>query len=56
MTSLALTDHGNMYGAVTFYKECKNNGINPLVGCEFYFTHDRHIKDPSAKYLSLIHI
>ena len=54
MTSLALTDHGNMYGAVTFYKECKNNGINPLVGCEFYFTHDRHIKDPSAKYYHLI--
>lgn len=36
MTSLALTDHGNMYGAVTFYKACKQNGINPIVGCEFY--------------------
>ena len=36
MTSLALTDHGNMYGAVTFYKACKENGINPIVGCELY--------------------
>ena len=54
MTALALTDHGNMYGAVTFYKECKANGINPLVGCEFYYTHDRHVKDPSAKYYHLI--
>ena len=54
MNALALTDHGNMYGAVTFYKACKDNGINPLVGCEFYYTHDRHVKDPSAKYYHLI--
>ena len=54
MNALALTDHGNMYGAVTFYKACKDNGINPLVGCEFYYTHDRHMKDPSAKYYHLI--
>ena len=45
MTSLALTDHGNMFGAVTFYKACKQNGINPIVGCEFYIApHDRRDK------------
>ncbi len=36
MTSLAITDHGNMYGAVDFYRECKNNGIKPIIGCEVY--------------------
>ncbi len=36
MTSLALTDHGNMYGAVDFYKECKKQGIKPVIGCEAY--------------------
>ncbi len=54
MKSLAITDHGNMYGAVTFYKECKANDINPLVGCEFYYTHSRHVKDATSKYYHLI--
>ena len=36
MQSLAITDHGNMYGAVDFYKACKANGIKPIIGCEVY--------------------
>ena len=36
MTSLAITDHGNMYGAVDFYRECKKEGIKPIIGCEVY--------------------
>ncbi len=36
MNSLAITDHGNMYGAVDFYRECKKNGIKPIIGCEVY--------------------
>ncbi len=36
MQSLAITDHGNMYGAVDFYKECKAQGIKPVIGCEVY--------------------
>lgn len=36
MTSLAITDHGNMYGAVAFYKTCKKHGIKPIIGCEVY--------------------
>ncbi len=36
MTSLAITDHGNMFGAITFYNACRQNGINPIIGCEFY--------------------
>jgi DNA polymerase-3 subunit alpha len=34
--ALALTDHGNLYGAVDFYKACKDVKIKPLIGCEFY--------------------
>lgn len=36
MEALAITDHGNMYGAVTFYQECKKQGIKPIIGCEVY--------------------
>ncbi len=34
--SLAITDHGNLYGAIQFYKECKAAGIKPIIGCELY--------------------
>ncbi len=36
MSSLALTDHGNLYGAIEFYNTAKAKGIKPLVGCELY--------------------
>ena len=36
MKAIALTDHGVMYGAVDFYKECKKNDIKPIIGCEVY--------------------
>ena len=35
-TAVALTDHGAMYGAVAFYSACKEEGINPIIGCEVY--------------------
>ena len=35
-TAAAITDHGVMYGAVEFYKECKKQGIKPIIGCEVY--------------------
>lgn len=38
MTTLALTDHGVMYGAVPFYKACIERGIKPIIGCEAYMT------------------
>ncbi len=34
--SLAVTDHGVLYGAVAFYKACKEQGIKPIIGCEVY--------------------
>ncbi|MEM6331705.1 MAG: PHP domain-containing protein, partial [Planctomycetota bacterium] len=36
MNGLALTDHGNLYGALEFYRTCKAEGINPIVGYEAY--------------------
>ncbi len=36
MDSLAITDHGVMYGVIDFYKECKAQGIKPIIGCEVY--------------------
>ncbi len=36
MDSLALTDAGNMYGTIEFYKECKDAGIKPIIGVDFY--------------------
>ena len=45
MDSLAITDHGAMYGVIDFYKECKAQGIKPIIGCEFYITEDLHLKE-----------
>ena len=36
MTSVAVTDHGNMFGAIDFYKKAKDAGIKPIFGCETY--------------------
>ena len=36
MDSLAITDHGAMYGVIDFYKACKERGIHPVIGCEVY--------------------
>lgn len=38
MRALALTDHGNMFGAVEFYKECLETGIKPIIGIEAYIS------------------
>ncbi|MDO8589040.1 MAG: DNA polymerase III subunit alpha [Armatimonadota bacterium] len=36
MPSLALTDHGLMYGAISFYEACRDQGVTPIIGCEVY--------------------
>src|SRR5262249_53285143 len=36
MNACAITDHGNLFGAVEFFRECKDAGINPVVGYEAY--------------------
>ncbi|MBI3342065.1 DNA polymerase III subunit alpha [Candidatus Curtissbacteria bacterium] len=44
---LAITDHGSLYGAVKFYKACKEEGINPVIGCEMYLA-KRALTDKEA--------
>ena len=44
MPAMAITDHGNMYGAIEFYKECKKAGIKPIIGCEVYVA-ERKLSD-----------
>jgi DNA polymerase-3 subunit alpha len=36
MPAVAMTDHGNMFGAVEFYEKCKDAGTKPIIGCEVY--------------------
>ncbi len=56
MDSLAITDHGQMYGVIEFYKKTTAAGIKPIIGCEVYVSEKDHlIKDPSNKrYYHLI--
>ena len=49
MTHLALTDHGNMFGAVKFDKECKANGITPIIGSEFYIAPGSRFKKAGSE-------
>ena len=50
MSSLAITDHGVLYGAVDFYSAAKARGINPIIGCEMYEARNsRLVKDTSEK-------
>lgn len=50
LKSLALTDHGNIFGAVKFFEKCKAAGIKPIIGIEAYLTEDARIKDANNKY------
>jgi DNA polymerase III subunit alpha len=50
MPGIALTDHGVMYGAVKFYKEAKDAGIKPIMGCEVYVAADRRDRGRAPYY------
>lgn len=50
MKSMAITDHGAMYGVVDFYKAAKEAGIKPIIGCEIYVAgKSMHIKQPDPE-------
>ena len=57
MDSIAITDHGTMYGTIAFYKEAKKQGIRPIIGCEVYLApgsrHERAEVD-GVRYYHLI--
>jgi DNA polymerase-3 subunit alpha len=51
MPALAITDHGNMFGAVEFYRKASQAGIKPIIGIEAYVAGgSRFEKKPSGKY------
>lgn len=58
MTAATITDHGVMYGVIDFYRECKANGINPVLGCELYVAphsrFDRETSHGDDRYYHLI--
>ena len=47
--AIGITDHGNMYGVLPFYKACKANGIKPVIGIEAYQAHDSRSERPSRR-------
>ncbi|MRN52982.1 DNA polymerase III subunit alpha [Paenibacillus monticola] len=56
MKSLALTDHGVMYGAIPFYKACIEKGIKPIIGCEAYLTAGSRRERGSRKDQPIYHL
>lgn len=56
MKSLALTDHGVMYGAIPFYKACLAHGIKPIIGCEAYITAGSRKERGSRKDQPIYHL
>ena len=58
MDSLAITDHGVMYGVIDFYLEAKKAGIKPIIGCEVYVAasslHNKTIADKNPYHLILL--
>jgi len=50
--ALAITDHGNMFGAVPFYKRAKEVGIHPIIGCEIYIAPGSRLEKTSHKGLT----
>jgi DNA polymerase-3 subunit alpha len=48
--ALAITDHGNIFGAVKFFQKCKKAGIKPILGIEAYLAEDAQVKDANNKY------
>ena len=47
MKAIAITDHGNLYGAIKFYKKCLAEEIKPIIGCEIYVA-KRNLHDKEA--------
>ncbi|MFV0258431.1 MAG: DNA polymerase III subunit alpha [Acidimicrobiales bacterium] len=49
MPALGITDHGNMYGVLDFYRACKDQGITPVIGAELYQADDSRFERPSRR-------
>ena len=47
--ALGMTDHGNMYGVIDFYRACRNEGIKPVIGTEAYMAHEHRSERPPRR-------
>ena len=55
MSAIALTDHGNLFGAMEFYTKANDKGVRPILGCEVYISQqERHIKNETNRYNHLV--
>ncbi|HEV8412940.1 MAG TPA: DNA polymerase III subunit alpha [Bryobacteraceae bacterium] len=55
MPSVAMTDHGNLFGAVEFYNEAKKHGVHPVIGCEVYVAQQgQTVKSDTNRYNHLV--
>ncbi|MFI5307952.1 MAG: DNA polymerase III subunit alpha [Polyangiales bacterium] len=54
MPALALTDHGNMFGAVQFHKACSDAGVRPILGCEVNLCRDHRAERSQSHHLVLL--
>ena len=49
MDAVAITDHGNLYGAIDFYEECKEQQVKPIIGCELYAARQSRLDHTAAE-------
>lgn len=56
MDSIALTDHGSMYGVIEFYQKAKKAGIKPIIGCEMYITENMYDKRSDSAGRAYYHL
>jgi DNA polymerase-3 subunit alpha len=55
MPAVAITDNGNMFGAIDFYKQCKSAGVKPILGAEVYIVEDRfNTENPKYFHINLL--
>ena len=52
--AIALTDKGNLFGAIDFYFGAKAKGVHPIIGCEVFFTDDMSVKTKTMERLILL--
>ena len=54
MSAMALTDHGNLFGTVSFVKQAEKHGIKPIIGCEGYLVTDhKNDEKPGRRTINL---
>jgi DNA polymerase-3 subunit alpha len=55
MPAVAMTDHGNLFGAIEFYQEAQRAGVKPIIGCEIYVAPGSHKDRPPSRRESAYH-